>query len=249
MFPQGRETVFSALQLSQKRSSSPHVHCILWGACCFGLEIQGAPLVGMGVSPGRGAVGTRGTLWPGSVQEALAGFLPPAGRAPLVPVLDAIYLAALLGLPTGFPADQEKHSQNHVLLSPAPRMAAKVRLQRQDPCRPPSRGQRPEAQRRCHPILCRFQTPLRGLTLELQAGGPGAPTVSGDKETGSQKGGHGMVAPISPGAALGPGRRCDDQVRFCRGWWLLWLAEAQRSAPDLCGETGGRPGHEQESIC
>lgn len=154
MFPQGRETVFSALQLSQKRSSSPHVHCILWGACCFGLEIQGAPLVGMGVSPGRGAVGTRGTLWPGSVQEALAGFLPPAGRAPLVPVLDAIYLAALLGLPTGF-----------------------------------------------------------------------------------------------PGAALGPGRRCDDQVRFCRGWWLLWLAEAQRSAPDLCGETEGRPGHEQESIC
>lgn len=39
----------------------------------------------------------------GSVQEALAGLLPPAGCAPLVPVLDAVHLTALLGLSTGFP--------------------------------------------------------------------------------------------------------------------------------------------------
>lgn len=44
----------------------------------------------------------------GSVQEALAGLLPPAGCAPLVPVLDAIHLTALLGLSTGFP-DREQN--------------------------------------------------------------------------------------------------------------------------------------------
>lgn len=39
-----------------------------------------------------------------SVQEALAGFFPPAGRAPLVPVLDAIHLTALFGFTADFPA-------------------------------------------------------------------------------------------------------------------------------------------------
>lgn len=39
----------------------------------------------------------------GSVQEALAGLLPPAGCAPLVPVLYAVHLTALLGFSTGFP--------------------------------------------------------------------------------------------------------------------------------------------------
>ena len=43
----------------------------------------------------------------GSVQEALAGLLPAAGGAPLVPVLDAIHFAALLSLPTGLPAKTE----------------------------------------------------------------------------------------------------------------------------------------------
>lgn len=40
----------------------------------------------------------------GSVQEALAGFFPPASRAPLVPVLDAVHLTALLGFTADFPA-------------------------------------------------------------------------------------------------------------------------------------------------
>ena len=39
----------------------------------------------------------------GSVQEALAGLLPAAGGAPLVPVLNAVHLAALLSFPAGFP--------------------------------------------------------------------------------------------------------------------------------------------------
>lgn len=39
----------------------------------------------------------------GSVQEALAGLLPAAGCAPLVPVLNAVYFAALLSLPAGLP--------------------------------------------------------------------------------------------------------------------------------------------------
>lgn len=53
-----------------------------------------------GAGSGRADAGGR----TGSVQEALAGLLPPAGRAPLVPVLDAVHLPALLGLSTGFPA-------------------------------------------------------------------------------------------------------------------------------------------------
>lgn len=44
----------------------------------------------------------------GSVQEALAGLLPPAGCAPLVSVLNAVHLTALLGLSTGFP-DREQN--------------------------------------------------------------------------------------------------------------------------------------------
>lgn len=40
----------------------------------------------------------------GSVQEALAGLLPAAGCAPLVPVLNAVHFAALLSLPAGLPA-------------------------------------------------------------------------------------------------------------------------------------------------
>lgn len=39
----------------------------------------------------------------GSVQEALAGLLPAAGGAPLVPVLNAVHLAALFSFPAGFP--------------------------------------------------------------------------------------------------------------------------------------------------
>lgn len=39
-----------------------------------------------------------------SVQKTLAGFFPPAGRAPLVPVLDAVHLTALFGFTTDFPA-------------------------------------------------------------------------------------------------------------------------------------------------
>lgn len=49
-----------------------------------------------------------GLVEAGSVQEALAGLLPPAGCAPLVPVLNAIHLTALLGLSTGFP-DREQN--------------------------------------------------------------------------------------------------------------------------------------------
>lgn len=43
-----------------------------------------------------------------SVQEALAGFFPPAGRAPLVPVLDAVHLTALFGFTADFPAKGEE---------------------------------------------------------------------------------------------------------------------------------------------
>lgn len=43
----------------------------------------------------------------GSVQEALAGLLPPAGCAPLVPVLYAVHLTALLGFSAGFPDRNE----------------------------------------------------------------------------------------------------------------------------------------------
>lgn len=39
----------------------------------------------------------------GSVEEALAGFLPATGGAPLVPVLDAVHLTALLRLATDPP--------------------------------------------------------------------------------------------------------------------------------------------------
>lgn len=38
-----------------------------------------------------------------SVQEALAGLFPAAGRAPLIPVLDAVNLAAFLGFAADFP--------------------------------------------------------------------------------------------------------------------------------------------------
>lgn len=41
-----------------------------------------------------------------SVQEALAGLLPAARRAPLLPVLDAVHLPALLGFTTKLPADR-----------------------------------------------------------------------------------------------------------------------------------------------
>lgn len=51
----------------------------------------------------------------GSVQEALTGLLPAAGRAPLVPVLDAVHLPALLSLPAGFPVTQESGGYRHAL--------------------------------------------------------------------------------------------------------------------------------------
>lgn len=41
-----------------------------------------------------------------SVQEALAGLLPAAGRAPLLSVLDAVNLSALLGFTANPPAEQ-----------------------------------------------------------------------------------------------------------------------------------------------
>jgi hypothetical protein len=47
------------------------------------------------------------------------------------------------------------------------------------------------------------------------------------------------MAGISPGTALGPGWRGDNQVRFHCRWWLLRLTEAKRPAPDL----GMRMGH------
>lgn len=43
-----------------------------------------------------------------SVQEALAGFFPPAGCAPLIPVLNAVHLTALFGFTTDFPAKGEE---------------------------------------------------------------------------------------------------------------------------------------------
>lgn len=55
-------------------------------------------------APRAGAGEGCGTAVLRSVQEALAGFFPPAGRAPLVPVLDAVYLTALFGFTTDFSA-------------------------------------------------------------------------------------------------------------------------------------------------
>jgi len=59
-------------------------------------------------APRAGAGEGRGTAVLRSVQEALAGFFPPAGRAPLVPVLDAVHLTALLGFTADFPAKGRK---------------------------------------------------------------------------------------------------------------------------------------------
>ena len=45
---------------------------------------------------------------PRSVEEALAGFLPAAGRAPLVSVLDAVNFTTLLGLAANPPEQTER---------------------------------------------------------------------------------------------------------------------------------------------
>lgn len=81
-----------------------------WDVSVFrGLAAGGGGEQGAGAGSSGGGVG--------SVQEALAGLLPAAGRAPLVPVLDAIHFAALLSLPTGFPGQKELEGCRHAVVA------------------------------------------------------------------------------------------------------------------------------------
>lgn len=77
------------------------IYTQLWRALLESQEVPPRSLVAAVRDSGapRGGAGREG-----SVQEALAGFFPPASRAPLVPVLDAVHLTALLGFTADFPA-------------------------------------------------------------------------------------------------------------------------------------------------
>lgn len=94
MFPQRGDSVLKRYGLA-KRAQTPHLLSLLQVAA-LGSQ-QGAPLT----------AGQRGRAGPGSVQEALAGLLPPAGRAPQLPTLHAVHLPALLGVPAGPPGDTQ----------------------------------------------------------------------------------------------------------------------------------------------
>lgn len=88
------------------------IYTQLWRALLESQEVPprslGAAVRDSSAPSGRSREGG-GTAGPCSVQEALAGFFPPAGCAPLVPVLDAVHLTALLGFTTNFPAKGQRN--------------------------------------------------------------------------------------------------------------------------------------------